>query len=291
MLQLRGAILLHSINGRSTIYAYQVGYNARIASPYTTPLLAFGRQLNDASQGWGIVLVGVTNGYRSNTWVKAVAEAFINGFTDSARAAGRRTVSSVIIGTNNSNYPWTCDNTNASTLSPNWRAAGIAWGGLIKNLVSTNWVDRASGNDIESWQGTFSDGWTACGLGGIEWYNGYESQVGYVPNYNFGTNGYAENASQWTQRDVYQVMASKTTALARPQIYCSGQPPTWVAMMSVNGAGGFSFWGVTSENAFSTICGTRSYTWLQSWNALNNALTSGGYPDRVERSVSSFYYP
>ena len=50
--------------------------------------------------------------------------------------------------------------------------------------------------------------------------------------------------------------------------------------------------GVTSENAVSTATcsGTRSLTYYDSWNALNDALVQTSFPDKVFRVVSSFFY-
>ena len=154
-------------NGSSKLRAYQYGYNAFEGNPYTYITLAFGRQQFLAGSGWGVNLVGSDAdgfGYKKNSWVKSVAQAFIDGFNNGHPS---NSLASVIIGTSNGTYPWTCDNNNASTLDPSWYTSGTQWGSLVNSVT---WRTRAyayAGNDIESWYDPNIFGtWSACGLVG-----------------------------------------------------------------------------------------------------------------------------
>lgn len=242
-------------------------------------------------QGWGVDLARLDNHYRSNAWVEQIAEASFTGY-----AANPNHRSAIIaVGTSNGNFPWLCNNATGE-VADDWVAAGRVWGQFILDLYEANANIRGrvyirSGSDIESWNDTeiFGD-WTACGAGTLAWLDGYRQIAGSLWNINFGSNAYNERPDQWTQEQLYQVSYGRDNASVSPQIYCPRQAGPWVDL--VQNYPNVVFISVTSENAFSDICdGNPTYTWLQSWNVLNDALDAAGLEDRVVSRVTSFCYP
>ena len=167
-------------------------------------------------------------------------------------------------------------------------------------------VLKLSANDFEAWSG---NNWVACGSGATDWYDGYLSEmnkpnVNFVPNIYIGENANFVNSSQWRDTEVYTLAYGKGGARVYPQIYCPGQPVTWVDFRR---RFFLQFDGVTSENGYSKICNAqrtlRTYYWNEAWNAFNDALRfapstfppsnpfPAPYENNLNGSVSSFYYP
>jgi len=269
-----------SFNGQPVLYAYQEGYEATPGSPSgdSVIILDFFRQVMQTNNGvtsWGVD-IGST-GFEPDSWVEEVATAFINGYSDGHSSSA---AASIAIGTANDNYNWTCDESTGN-VSSNWASAGADWGNVLLSLPSSpnNVVLVTSADDFESWIGTFSDGWTACGLGAEDWLNAFQNTVdpsGGAVNVNYGTDANAEDSSQWTSGEVYDVSFTGD-AQAMPEVYCSGQPSEWA---DVSTGTYVSFWGVTSENGayFGSGCNgntsTDTYTWSEAWNALESVLTT-----------------
>jgi hypothetical protein len=160
--------------------AYEKGYNAIIGDKPMI-ILAFGRQFYNVSYTpaiWEVVLtpVGGNPGvHEGMTWVAQMAQDFMQGYNDNPKHPQNITAR-IAIGTNNSDYPWLCDN-STNTVSGLWTAAGEQWGQMLTNLqalVSDNLakVDVLSGDDIETWHREFpdpnnpsTDEWTAVAWG------------------------------------------------------------------------------------------------------------------------------
>lgn len=269
-----------SFNGMNTTYAYQLGYTADVGQPtgYSYIVVDFGRQYFAGSDGWGVCVFSLdglcTGHFHTDTWVQSVAQDFMNGYND-----GHTTASFIVVGTNNSDYPWLCD--NSGSISPLWQSAGLAWGTVVAALGASPPPEVAvrSGSDIESWQGETGFGtWSACGLGGEAWYTGYESETTAIPNGDYGTEAWAESSPPptptiWTQQQVYDMVYGRTTARGVPDIYCTYNASQWVGLRD-DVSSYVLFWGVTSDNAGSTFCGTKTLTWYQSWTTFNSYLTN-----------------
>ncbi len=207
------------------------------------------------------------------TWTRNIAQAYIDGYN----ANPSHPHAYIAIGTNNSNYPWACNNNDPTQVSSLWSVAGNVWGSFIAGLTPRTRVTIKSANDIESWYDPPTFGaWTSCGVGTIGWFSGYESKT-YIANYDFGTNPHSEYPSQWTVHETWQVAWGRPPAYNMPEIYCPGIAQTWVTIRQYMP---MSFLGVTSTDGQPAPCGT-GYTWQQSWNSLNNALTGAGFPDSV----------
>ena len=276
--------------GRQVLRAYKFGFQASYGAPDPKFILDFGRQNfdPDGDAGWGVNLVANGDPFITNSDVIIIAEAFMQGYSDNSA----HPTAYVGVGTNNSNYPWACDNNDPSSLSANWYAAGESWGKLVKQVHSFSRVIPRSANDIESWTGTFGP-WVACGLGAMAWFDGYRNATAsLIPNYNFGSQAYHENNVQWTLGQVYIAANGQPAAYAYPQIYCDSYAPPWV---DVRDYGIMRFDGVTSDNAQSSITGCQpdtdlTLTWQQSWARLDDALRDAGYPDIVFPVVLSIDY-
>jgi hypothetical protein len=183
------------------------------------------------------------------TWVQNIAQAFINGYND-----GHSNFTYISVSTNNSEDLWTC---TTSGVDSRWYTAGVQWGQLFgsKGLTSTSLVYVESGNDIESWKNEYGDGWEACGQGAESWYDGFESAASGAFNYDFGTDGYAEDSLSglWTQQQVYDVVFGRPSAYGLPEIYCDGNKIGWVSLRAA--FPWLVYLGVTSDNAYSNLCG------------------------------------
>jgi hypothetical protein len=282
--------------------AYEKGYNAIIGDKPMI-ILAFGRQYCGEScepAVWEVVLTpedssspGVHEGM---SWVAQVAQDFMQGYNDNPK----HTFAKIGIGTNNSDYPWLCDNTTNS-VSGLWTAAGEQWGQMISSLqalASDNLtkVDVLSGDDIETWHREFPDPtnsaldeWDGCGLGAEAWYDGFESQT-TAANVDFGSNGYGELSSQWTQQQVYDVASGNRSALTYPLIFCNGNSQQWVQTAIAFPA--IRFAGVTSGGGGRGPdgCNKTGFTYraAAAWDNLNNALHSAqlSNPDILDSSVT-----
>jgi hypothetical protein len=216
------------------------------------------------------------------TWTRNIAQAYIDGYN--ANAAHPHAY--IAIGTNNGNYPWLCNNNDATQVSSLWGIAGNVWGSFIAGLTPRTRVTVKSANDIEAWYAPNTFGaWTACGYGTLIWFDGYQSQTS-IANYDFGNNPYSEYPSQWTVNQTWQVAWGRPPAYNLPEIYCtgSGWAQSWVGIRQY---ASMSFLGVTSTDGQAAPCGT-GLTWQQSWNSLNNALTGAGYPDSVISNAIRF---
>lgn len=288
-------------NGRDTTYAYQLGYAAHTGLPtgYSYIFLDFGRQLYSTSfptPGWGVCLVHYLcepTGQEPDSWVQTAAQDFMSGYND-----GHTNASFIAVGTNNSDYPWTCQ--NSGTISPNWQASGADWGSMIANIGAnppTEVVVR-SASDIEPWANEPGlNGWQACGLGAEAWYTGYESQTTTIPNADFGTEdwytqGAYPTATVWTETQVYDVVYGRTTARGVPEIYCAGNATPWVGLRS-DVSSYLLYWGTTSDNASSQICdGNYTLGWYGSWVVLNSELASNtptAYPNDLLPASVAFH--
>jgi hypothetical protein len=285
----------------SHTFAYEEGYNA-IIGDNPMIILAFGRQFYNVSHTpatWEVVLrpVGGNLGaHEGMSWVAQMAQDFMQGYNDNPK----HTTAKIAIGTNNSDYPWLCDNTT-NTVSGLWTAAGEQWGQMItslQDLASDNLtnVDVLSGDDIETWHREFPDPnnpaideWDGCGLGAEAWYDGFQSQT-TAANVDFGSNGYGELSSQWTQQQVYDVASGKNSALTYPLIFCNGNSQQWAQTAKLFPA--IRFAGVTSGGGDRGPdgCNNTGFTYraVVAWNNLNNALHSIqlNNPDILDSSVT-----
>lgn len=268
-------------NVGTVTWAYRYGYYVPTGYPTSQIILAFGRQFLDGVQGWGVDLPRPENGYHTEAWVKARATEFMNGYS-----RNHTTTSTIAVGTSNANAAWLCNNSTGA-IAPDWNNAGVRWGALVKSLSAPAYVTLRSANDIESWNGTFSSGWTACGPGAQSWLDGYTSQT-TMSNTNFGSNGVVERPDQWMQHQLYDVSYGRSVAYVYPQIYCSGWASGWVTLRSSFTSLRFS--GVTSTNGYGSCGSTAMLGWQAAWNALNDALNRAGFPDNLYQSVASFNY-
>jgi hypothetical protein len=292
---------LVSFNGAAHSYAYVLGYTAAEGAPTDSSVLIldFGRQhytvLSGGGRNWGICLAlsdcsSATE--RDDSWVENVAEQFEAGYND-----GHSAIADIVVGTNNDDDNYLCNNVTGQ-VDPNWQAAGAAWSSVVLTVeaVEPTLVITASGNDFESWtdalgapQGTPT--WQACGAGATNWYAGLETSTP-VTNFDYGDEANVQ-PTPWTQDQVYQVAQGESGALVLPEIYCSGNAPEWVTLRDQYI---MQFSGVTSENSGGT-CGklngtpTPDYSWTESYNELNNALTNNAtpYANDVFSDSSSLY--
>jgi hypothetical protein len=126
-------------------------------------------------------------------------------------------------------------------------------------------------------------------LGAEAWYDGFESQT-TAANVDFGSNGYGELSSQWTQQQVYDVAYGKKSAITYPLIFCDGNSQQWVQTTIAFPA--IRFAGVTSGGGDHGPDGCNktglTYRAVAAWNNLNNALHSVqlGNPDILDSSVT-----
>lgn len=221
-----------------------------------------------------------------------VAQNFIDGFNDNPNHPYDTYIA---VATSNDDDNWTCDNNNPGTLSANWYNAGSAWGSLFQSggIQSRSKVIPVSGNDIEVFFDS-SNGWGACGLGTLRWFDGFEGAV-VASNYNFGDNPNVEDPGRWTTQQVYDVVYGRSSAWAYPQVYCTNllYSKGWPSIRAVNY---LKFLGVTSDGGQSQMCanygqggGPWSLTWQQSWSELDTTMTNAGYPNTVA-STSIYYY-
>lgn len=298
------------------------GYTAQSGSPLNDIILAFGRQVEPGRAElteWGVQLVPPgeyepcenDNGVRDREWVISVAEAYIDGYTDnSVHRAG-----SIAIGTNNSNFPWNCD--NQGLISGLWRQAGQEWRLMLDEIdVSSLRVRVIGANDVESWWSAFpitdnsdidNDGdteeqiswWVACGIGTRNWFEGYEVAADtIIPVINFGSNAWSELQGQsdfgvdwslqWRQEQLFDVSISPV-ARSYPQIYCEGNEDGWLSLAdNAVFRDRLFFSGVTSENNGNNTCGSGSLTVSESWMQLYDGLVGRQLETRLAPSVSSF---
>jgi hypothetical protein len=303
--------------------AFEKGYTAQSGAPLNDIILAFGRQVEPANpnvDGWGVQLTPPgsyspcidDNGIRDRDWVISVAEAYVEGYlANPAHRSGR-----IAIGTNNANFPWDCNNLGET--SDLWSQAGEEWRLMLDEIdVPSLRVDIIGANDVESWWSdtpserftapdrTDLDGdgdveevlpWIACGKGTQNWFYGYQSIAPSVAVINFGSNAWIELQGrsdlsvdwslQWTQQQIFEVNMLGV-ARSYPQIYCPDTEVSWITMAN-NFRDDVFFYGVTSENNGSTICGTGSFTWQESWSQLFDGLRVINLPTRLAPSVSSF---
>lgn len=273
-----------TFNGQYRTLAYQKGYQAPYSAPSPNIILDFGRQALAPSGNWAIYTIP-EQAKHSMTWVRNIAQDFIDGYNDNPS----HPPAFIAIGTNNGNYDWLCNNYDATQVSSLWRIAGDQWGQMVKSVIPRSKVTAKSANDIEAWNGTFPNNWAACGYGTLGWFDGYESQTS-IANYNFGDNA-ADASAQWTRNQIYQVIWGRPTAYALPQVYCSGSHwhQSWVP---VRQSYYFSFLGVTSTHGQPGPPGCDNLSWQSSWNLLNNTLTNPGFPDTVQSNVVIWWrYP
>ncbi|HEX8938657.1 MAG TPA: hypothetical protein VF763_00720 [Candidatus Limnocylindrales bacterium] len=216
--------------------------------------------------------------FYSDAWASSVAQAFINGYSD-----GHSGVTSYIdIGVSNDDDNWACS-------SGNWSSAGTAWGQLVNALTPRSNVVVQGADDFEVWWDS-QDNWGACGAGAVAWLNAYTAATTDFMD-DFGSDGNAENSSLWSVAQVYDVSWGIGAAVPLPEIYCSGQQQEWVGIRRY---GTMTFFGVSSENGayFGNGCNgssyTNTYTWQQSWNNLNNSLTSAGYSNDLYSVATIF---
>jgi hypothetical protein len=172
--------------------------------------------------------------------------------------------------------------------------------------------------------------WIGCAEGTLKWFDGWEAESGLLPPpdvINFGSNTYDEVfgvdtgetffigegevrarfdfGDQWTRDDLLEVTGNHPTRRRwyirmYPQIYCSRQESSWVALTEwaiANEDIPYTYFdGVTSEDAGSGLCGDAGLTWPQSWTTLRDALLSSPEVDmdevgfRLRQSVTSFYH-
>lgn len=273
----------NTVPGYSYTYAYQNGYGAVTGSPNGIVMLDFGRQTSYDSNGqtiWeNVTFDGVA--HETSSWTAQVVQAYMQGYQDNPQHGS----ATIVLGTNNSDYNWTCDNSTGN-YSASWYYAGVSWGGLVNSRTVPGILTLQSGNDLESWAGTPSYGsWVACGGGAEKWYDGYESVTTAFSNVDFGSDGNAEAPSQWTVGQVYDMAWGRVTGLSYPEIYCNGQQNQWVG---IRNSGYMVFNGATSENGAGSCGGSGTYTWDQSWGVFNNALVAANYTDDVDPSVAVF---
>ncbi|NJL33946.1 MAG: hypothetical protein HC893_08895 [Chloroflexaceae bacterium] len=290
------------INGQieQRTIAFAEGYFADVATPSVFAgqnvsyiIIGFGRQIEPQvgdDRLWGVDLPADNGGYESMPWVAARAQEFIDGYA----ANPEHTETTIIaIGTSNFNVDWRCDNdgniNDPDFISLLWKEAGRIWGNLVTDLNERRGVIIRSGNDIESWTGTFP-GWVACGKGTIAWFNGYQT-TSDIPVVNFGSHAFAENNVDWTERELYRVTTGIENAVVLPQVYCDVEVYTtkWADFRS---SYEIQFQGVTSDNqGGSEFCdGDPTLAWDVAWTTFDTTLTNAGYPNNVNPAVSSFVY-
>lgn len=288
--------------GASRLRAYKFGYEYTPGT-WNVTILAFGRQTTQISNGkviWGVDLIGQAQnaGFKANSWVVKVAQAFIDGFLDGHPNGHPNTINvDIAIGTSNANHEpnnapnggngtgWVCDN-QTNRVDSRYTTAGQEWAVNVINKMRTlsggSYVALLSAVDWESWDDNYNDGWIACGLGAVKWIEQYDAKTN-VSNINFGNNAHTTDPTQWTPQQVHKISFGSYEALAVPQIYCTGQINPWVSLGAV---GRIRFYGITSDNAASTLCGTRSLSWSDAWNSFNNALVQAGYSDKLWDSAT-----
>lgn len=267
--------------GGTAMAAYRKAFSTNPGGPNPTIVLDFGRQ--DIRNGvWGNVPVAGT--WQTSTWVREVAQNFINGYTDNPSHPHAR----IVIGTNNSNYPWPCEEVYPYRVDYIWYQSGYAWASFIQTLASTSKVDIVSGNDFESWidHPEFYP-WRSCGQGSVNWLTGYEqrwrdTQQQKRPNYNYGNKAYSQDRNEWSQFEQYEVSWGMDSAYGLPEIYCQASPNDpeswangWVTLRRLYP---LNIEGVLSDDAGSRACGSVSLAWWASWDTLSNALSTAGYP-------------
>jgi hypothetical protein len=259
--------------------AYRKGWHADGGSPNGSIILHFGRQYQSGAQ-WGVI--PINESYKPNDWVRTIAQAFIDGYNDNPAHPTAR----IAVGTSNSDYNWYCRDEDPSNLSSLWRVSGNLWGQLVLGLSGRSKVTVSGGNDIESWYGEFDDGWVSCGIGTKSWIDGYEqgSYTRYMVN--FGSNAHAEYSPQWTLDEQWQVSWGKASAYMYPQIYCYGVAPSWISIRQYSY---MTFFGVISDNAQSSLCGSQTLTWQQSWNDLEYQLNLNGYYNALNRIAIHYF--
>ncbi|NJK80128.1 MAG: hypothetical protein HC914_09605 [Chloroflexaceae bacterium] len=285
--------------GVTRLRAYRIGYLADVGAPrfiddeFTSRIiLAFGRQIDDfvddrGNQVWGVDLPFASEGRHSNEWVKEVTEAFIAGYN-----AGHNQVSIIAIGTSNYTPGWNCESGllegRDPVVSEKYREAGIIWADLLEEIQRGPYVARRGAIDIESWDDPATAPNTdeerefiACGLGALEWQNGYISRT-TLPLINFGSNAYGERNDQWTELDMF-LLNDRADTISLPQVYRDIPIYTtrWTEILQQFP---FQFDGVTSTNS------TGGLGWQESWIVFDDALAQNGYPNNVKPAVSSFYY-
>ena len=268
-----------TFNGQQVLYAYEEGYYANPGASANI-VIDFHRQEYSSTYGWGVCEDSCV--YYSDTWVKAVAQAFINGY-----AAGHTATSVIAAGVSNDDYNYACTATSVATA---WASAGTAWSQVLNGLVAQYNTDVEAANDIEDWQ---TGSWNACGAGAENWLyaftNGTASQDLMQ---DFGSDGNAENSSAWTVAQVYDVSWGIGLAVPLPEIYCNGQQTEWAGTIRKYGTMVFS--GVTSENGsyWGSPCASSTnyytYTWQQSWDQLESALVSNGFSNDLDSVVTIF---
>lgn len=288
-------------NGSPVIRAFQYGYEASSGTFDGTIILHFARQKLDPVYGWGVVPYGDKT-YQSNAWVKTVFQRFVDGYV--ANPAHANYYPAIRLGTSNANYAWSCSNastvvtpTPTTPTSPEWKLAGVAWGTLAKEIQQNNLntpVYISSATDFEAWN--FDDPWVACGDGAVQWLDGYEQgatlpQLGtntrVIENLNYGSVGSNEQPRYWTQEQVVDVSYMRSYTFVFPQIYCHGQVDAWLALHQRYV---LLYNGVTSSDGVGKCQGTNTtmYIWQDAWNTFNDALTTAGYVDYLQRPATIF---
>lgn len=193
----------------------------------------------------------------------------------------------IAIGTSNDDVGW-------ANGSSNWSTAGTQWALLMDGITAPTNVTLEAGNDVEGW--AYGSSWYAYGSDANSWENAFQSEANTLVSYygsipflnivlDYGNEAYAVLGSPyWTQAQVYDMAWGNSSAIVAPEIYCSGQQTHWANLYSLYNQ--LYFEGVSTENgAAQANCygntQNTTYTWIQSWNQLNTAITNAGNSNDV----------
>lgn len=239
-----------NVQSNGHTFAYNEGASGE-PNASVVAILDFGRQ-ESTSSGWQVLLTDGTE--ETQSWVQTVAEDFASGWQ-----SDHSTTLTEAIGTNNSDYAWS----NGSSL---WATAGTDWANLVDAVAnqSYQYIAVYGANDIESWAGSFSNGWVATGTDSTDWCQAYNNVSGSQTTIDYGSEAYVEDPSVWTQQQVYDCAYGYLDDIVLPEIYYSGEATDWQGLY--NDYSSLFFNGITSENGAG---GTLS--WQSGWADLNNA--------------------
>ena len=286
--------------GSNSIEAYKVGAgDLQLYFSGTRPfiVLDFGRQTQNAAGQWEVQLKG--GQIESQAWVEKVAQAFVAGYDSAANTGGNGADwrCTVVVGTNNGDYPWS---DTAGAISPLWAQAGADWADMVNAIrtqvgkIPGNVCKVEGGSDIESWLGPRLFGsWVATGAATEQWVTAYNWAFKGSLMVDYGSDGYAEDSGEWTTtqtmavadgHDVQSLDSYNSQGqcdyckdVALPEIYYPGQASEWVYLCEQFYEpllGDYPYiWGVTSENGWDG-----SLAWGRSWQALYDDFSEVWHP-------------
>ncbi len=248
--------------GRYVPKAYEEGYLASAGSPSSCSIIIvdYHRQVYDSTNNVWEVDEGGT--LEPDSWASSVAQSFISGYS-----AGHTTPTIIAFGVSNDNVGW-------ATGSSLWASAGTEWANVVDSLTPYGYTTIEGANDFEDWTYTYSNGttWYSYGSDAETWetyyYNAFATKSGnyyYVADFGDQAAYQGLGAPYWTNAEVYDLAWGFWAGISYPEIYYSGNQIGWQQLQASYPS--LWFGGVTSENGYGG-----SYTWLQSWQTLNNAI-------------------